>query len=172
MLRATRLTYASVLAMAFAAVLLLSTPPAAQAQGDDRTAAQAQVTALEHDSAHPSVLAEPLARAKDAIEQAARLRAVGDEAHARAADGLAREWAETGRDLARASDAEQQAADLRKKALESQARLSRTRTLVEEAIARVGRLSAEIAQANRAGNEPKTARESPSKPTRPPAAKP
>jgi hypothetical protein len=171
MLRATR-TYARVLAMAPAAVLLLSTPPAAQAQGDDRTIAQALVAALEHDSAHASVLAEPLARARDAVEQAARLRAVGDEAHARAADGLAREWAETGRDLARASDAEQQAADSRKKALESQARLSRTRTLVEEAIARVGRLSAEIAQTNRVGSEPKTARESPSKPAHPPAAKP
>jgi hypothetical protein len=121
---------------------------------------------------HATVLAEPIARANDALEQATRLRTVGDEAHARAADGLAREWAETGRDLARASDAEQQAADLRKKALESQARLSRTRTLVEEAIARVGRLSAAIAQASRAGSEPANAREIPSKPKNPPSAKP
>ncbi|HEV3190993.1 MAG TPA: hypothetical protein VGY54_10875 [Polyangiaceae bacterium] len=172
MFRATRLRYARVLATAPAAILLLSTPPEAQAQGDDHTIAQTLVTSLEHDSAHASVLAEPIARAHDALEQATRLRTVGDEAHARAADGLAREWAETGRDLARASDAEQQAADLQKKALESQARLSRTRTLVEEAIARVGRLSAEIAQANRAGSEPRSAREIPSKPKNPPSAKP
>jgi len=175
MLRATRLTYPRALAMTPAAILLLlllSALPAAQAQGDDHTVAQTLVTSLEHDSAHATVLAEPIARANDALVQAAHLRSVGDEAHARAADGLAREWAETGRDLARASDAEQQAADLRKKALESQARLSRTRTLVEEAIARVGRLSAAIAQANRAAGEPTSGRDVPSKPNSAPSAKP
>jgi hypothetical protein len=171
MLRATRLMSVRFLSMPPAAFVLLSTLRAALAQGDDRTVALALVTELDHDSTHPSAIAEPLARAKDAIEQATRLRAVGDEAHARAADGLAREWAETGRDLARASATEQQAADMRRKALESQARLSRTRTLVEEGIARVGRLSAEIEQAKRASTESRTARESPSKPDHPAGGK-
>jgi len=172
MLRATHFASLLSLAMPPAAVVLLSALHVAHAQGDDRTFAIALVTELERDSAHPSVIAEPLARAKDALEQGTRLRAVGDETHARAADGLAREWAETGRDLARAADAEQQAADLRRRALESQARLSRTRALVEEGIARVGRLSAEIEQAKRASSEPRTARESPSRPDRPAGGKP
>ena len=172
MLLATRRMSIRLLSMPPAAFVLLSTLRAAPAQGDDRTIAAALVTELEHDSVHPSVVAEPLARAKDALEQATRLRIVGDEAHARAADGLAREWAETGRDLARATDTEQQAADMRKKALESQARLSRTRTLVEEGIARVGRLSAELEQAKQASGESRTARESPSRPAHPAGGKP
>jgi hypothetical protein len=172
MLREKRLAFFRSVAPAPAAVVLLCSTHAAHAQGDDRTVALALVTELEHDSAHPSVTAEPIARANDALEQAARLRTVGDEAHARAADGLAREWAETGRDLVRAADAEQRAADVRRRALESQARLSRTRALVEEGIARVGRLGAEIERAKRASGESRSARETPSKPNHPAAAKP
>jgi hypothetical protein len=47
-------------------------------------------------------------------------------------------------DIARAVEAEKAAAVLRRKAVDAQAQLERTRTLVEEAIARVGRLRAQL----------------------------
>jgi hypothetical protein len=41
------------------------------------------------------------------------------------------------------------AADARRKAVEAQAQVERTRTLVEEGIARIGRLTAELSQVER-----------------------
>jgi hypothetical protein len=121
---------------------VISTVAAARAQGDDRAAAEALVTPA--DKAAP-VTAEALARAREALEQGTRLRAAGDEAHAKAADGLAREWAETARDLALAAAAEKQADERRRQALQAQAQLERTRALVEDGIARLGRIRAELA---------------------------
>jgi hypothetical protein len=99
--------------------------------------------------------------AKNALERATRLRVAGDEAHAKAADGLALEWAETARDVVRAVDAEAAAAGLRQKALDAQAQLERSRALVEEAIASIGRLQAELdqvsAHASPAGQAGRTA---------------
>jgi hypothetical protein len=127
-------------------------PRSAEAQGaDDHAVADALVKQLEADGTHRAVTADALARAKAALERATRLRGAGDEGHAKAADGLAREWAETGRDLARAADAEATAAELRHKAVEAQAQLERTRTMVEEGITRVGRLKAELEEAERSG---------------------
>jgi hypothetical protein len=54
------------------------------------------------------------------------------------------------RDLAKAADAETAAADLRHKAVAAQEQLERTRALVEEGIARVGRLQAELVEAEHA----------------------
>jgi hypothetical protein len=126
-------------------MLGLAVPAAAGAQGnDDRSVAEALVKQLEQDAAHKSVLADALRNANEALERARRMHAAGDEGHARDAEGLAREWAETGRDLARAAQAEATAADLRQKALDAQAKLERERALVEEGIARVGRLTAEL----------------------------
>ena len=120
-----------------------STVGAARAQGDDRTAAEALVVPADRAPPAP-VTAEAMARARDALEQGTRLRTAGDEAHAKAADGLAREWAETARDLALAAAAEKQADERRHQALEAQARLERTRALVEDGIARLGRIRAEL----------------------------
>ena len=124
----------------------VSTVSAARAQGDDRVAAEALIGPLEHASPVP-VTAEAVARARDALEQATRLRAAGDEAHAKAADGLAREWAETARDLALAAAAEKQAEDRKRQAIQAQAQLERTRALVEDGIARLGRIRAELGAA-------------------------
>lgn len=130
--------------------VLLGDPRTTSAQGaDDRAAAEAIVKQMEGDAPHAAVAAEALANARTAIERATRLRAAGDEAHAKAADGLAREWAESARDIARAADAEAAAAQIRRKAVDAQAQLERTRALVEEAIARVGRLTAELNQIER-----------------------
>src|SRR5271166_365523 len=111
--------------------------PAGAQSADEHAAAAAIVAQLEHDPPHAPVTAEALQKAKDALERATRLRAAGDEAHAKAADGLALEWAQSGRDLARAADAEATAAELRRKAVDAQALLERTRAQVEEGIAHV-----------------------------------
>src|SRR5271165_3925465 len=87
---------------------------------DEHAAADALVRQLDQDAAHHAVTAETLDKAKNALERAVRLRAAGDETHAKAADGLALEWAQTARDLVKAADAEAAAADLRHKALDSQ----------------------------------------------------
>jgi hypothetical protein len=133
-----------------------STVGSARAQGDDRSAAEALVAPA--DKAPPvPVTAEALDRARDALEQGTRLRAAGDEAHAKAADGLAREWAETARDLALAAAAEKQADERRRQALQAQAQLDRTRALVEDGIARLGRLRAELAAASSTATPAKVA---------------
>jgi hypothetical protein len=117
----------------------------------DHAAAQALVLQVEHDAGHATVTADAVASAKGALERATRLRAAGDETHARAADGLALEWAQTARDVARAVDAEATAADLRRKAVDAQAQLERTRAQIEEGIAHVGRLRAQLGEVDKAG---------------------
>jgi hypothetical protein len=118
---------------------------------DDGDAATALVDRFANDTGHASITAPAVAQARDALERATRLRSVGDEVHARAAEGLAREWAETARDLVRAADAETAAADTRRKAVDAQARVERVRVMVEDAIARLGRLKAEAARDGRDG---------------------
>jgi hypothetical protein len=120
------------------------------AQGDDHTAAQDMVRELEQDTLHRPFLTDALARARSALERATRLRAVDDPGHAAEADALAREWAEIARDRVGAAEAEDKAADLRRRATEAQAQLERARALVEEGIARIGRLQAELAETLRA----------------------
>jgi hypothetical protein len=132
-----------------AAAWLGAAQPARADSGDEHAAAMAIVMQLEHDTWHAAVTAEAVAKAKDALERATRMRVAGDEAHAKAADGVALEWAETGRDLAKAADAEAASADLRKKAVDAQAQLERTRAMVEEGIARVGRLKAQLEEAQK-----------------------
>jgi hypothetical protein len=133
-----------------AAGLLVSATAPAQTAGD-HAAAEVLVLELEHDTGHAVVTADAVASAKGALERATRLRAAGDDAHAKAADGLALEWAQTGRDLARAADAEATATELRRKAVDAQAQLERTRAQVEEGIAHVGRLRTQLQEAEKAG---------------------
>jgi hypothetical protein len=118
---------------------------------DDGDAATALVGRFANDAGHASITAPAVAQARDALERATRLRSVGDEVHARAAEGLAREWAETARDLVRAADAEAAAADTRRKAVDAQARVERVRVMVEDGIARLGRLRAEADRDGRDG---------------------
>jgi len=72
------------------------------------------------------------------------MRVAGDHVHAAEAEALARQWAETGRALVGATDAEARANDLHRRALEAEAQVAKTRELVEEVIARTGRLRAQI----------------------------
>ena len=119
---------------------------------DDHESAAALLLQIEQDAVHRPTTADAAAHGREALERAGRLRGAGDEAHAKAADGLALEWAETARDLVRAADLETAGMNLRRKAVDAQARLERTRTLVEEGIARVGRLGAELDEASRSSS--------------------
>lgn len=127
----------------------------AAAEGGDREAAQAIVDELAKDAAHQTLTAEPVGLARLALERGVRLHSLGDEPHAREADGLAREWAEVARNLVRAADAETKAAEVRRKALDEQVQLERTRALVDEGIARIGRLKAELDEAKKAAGDSK-----------------
>jgi hypothetical protein len=124
---------------------------------DDHADAMALVAQLEQDGAHGAATGDAVAKAKDALERAQRMRVAGDEAHAKAADGLALEWAQSGRDLAKAVDAEQSAAGLRRKAVDAQAQLERSRALVEVALQSVGRLQAELDHERVTPHEPRVA---------------
>ena len=118
--------------------------PALGQGADDRSVARAIVSSLEGDSAHASITGDALRRAKVALERATRFRGAEEGARATLAEGVAREWAEAARDLVSAADAEASAAQVRRRAVDAQERLERSRVLVEEEIARVGRLDAQL----------------------------
>ena len=121
----------------------------AWAGSDDRAAVESILGALEADVAHTSLATGPVREARAALERATRMRAAGDEPHARLADSLAREWAELGRDLVAAADREKKASDARRQATDAGAHAERERALLEEGIATNGRLRAELEAAER-----------------------
>jgi hypothetical protein len=125
------------------------------ARGDDRTSATALLDAAQH-GPHAALVAEPITKGREALERATRLRSAGDEAHARLADGLALAWAETARDLLRAIDAEEHAGKARTDLSDAGARAERERALLEEGIARTGRLRAQIEEVERGRKEAPT----------------
>ena len=132
------------LSLGAALACLLTVGVVALAGQGDRAAAQAALAELSRESEYHGVVADSVDRAQDALGRGARMRAAGDEAHAGEADALARQWAETGLELLRAAKAETRANELRKKALETQAEVAKTREIVEDVIARTGRLRAQI----------------------------
>ncbi len=132
-------------------IVLVELASSRDVRADDGALARDIVHALEADAAHATIIGEPLGRAREAIERATRLREAGDEARAKAADGLALEWAETARDSARAADAERAAAARREQAVTKQAQVERARALVEADLAHVGRLRKEIDDAGGPG---------------------
>jgi hypothetical protein len=138
-------------------VCSLTLAVAGRAAPGDRAAAQAVIDELGRDVDHHAVVAASIEGAQDALERGVRMRAAGDEAHASEADALARQWAETGRALLRAAIAEGRANELRKKALDTQAQVAKTREIVEEVIARTGRLRAQIAATEEDGGAPRVA---------------
>lgn len=119
--------------------------PSARGEGSDPHAeAQAIVREIGRDSAHREATATCVANASSYLERATRLRDARDEAHAQAADGVALEWARTARDLVRVIDLESKAVQARRAAIEVQAQVERAHAQLDENIARVGRLKAEI----------------------------
>jgi hypothetical protein len=141
-----------IVGIALAAVVGLGI--AATAYGDDRATAEAILAPLEHDAAHKAVTADAVKLARDSLERATRMRDANDEPRARLAESLGRQWSQVARDLARASDAEQAATQARLAADDAGARADRERSLLEEAIARQGRLRAELDGLDRAKQGP------------------
>lgn len=141
-------------AAVFVAVCALAAAPLALAGAtDDRAIAEAILSDLDRDAAHKDLVADTVQKSRDALERGRRMRAAGDEAHAKLADGVAREWAEMARDLVKASDLEQAAAQARRDTLDAGALLDRERALLEEGIARTGRLRAQLEAAEREARE-------------------
>ena len=117
---------------------------AASARGDDRATAEAILAPLGHDATHSAVAADALKKSRDALERATRMRDANDEPRARLAEVLGRQWAEVARDMVRVADAERTARDARALLDDAGAHAERERSLLEEAIARQGRLRAEL----------------------------
>ena len=128
----------------------------ALAAGDDR--AVAEITLREVDALpKKDVGADFVARAKAALERSTRMRAAGDEAHARLSDLAALTWAEAARDTVQAAATEESAATARVNATDAGLTADRERALLEEAIAQSGRLRAQLESA---GSETKVAKTS------------
>jgi hypothetical protein len=136
------------------AVLALAAFTAGIARGDNRTSAAAILDELANDAVHKAAIGAIVQRGRDALERATRMRAAGDEAHAQLADGLAQEEAETARDLVRALEVERLADDARRGATDAGVVGERERALLEEGIARNGRLKAEIEELNKSRRGP------------------
>lgn len=138
---------------ALVAACLVSLGVAAGAEGpDDRATTDALLREAEG-SKKKDVALEMIARSRAALERAARLRASGDEPHARLADGLARTWAEAARDVIRAVEVEERAQAARRGATDAGAMAERERALLEEGIAQTGRLEAQLDAAERESKE-------------------
>jgi hypothetical protein len=142
--RLFRLFGASPARVVLVIAVLLGVVVAATAQGDDRATAEALLGPIEHDAARMAVAADAVKQARDALERATRMRDANDEPRARLAESLGRHWAQVARDLVRAADAERAATTARLAADDAGARADRERSLLEEAIARQGRLRAEL----------------------------
>ncbi len=123
------------------AVLLGAFALATRARGAD---ASKGIEELEQDKAHQVLVAEPLAKAKAALERARRFRAAGDEPRAKAADALATTWVEAARETVKAQETEAHAEAEVARVADAGRLVERERALVEEAMMQNGRLRAQL----------------------------
>lgn len=124
----------------------------AEAAETDRATSLAVLTQVD---AHPkkNLVTEMTSHARAALGRADRLRASGDENHARLAEGLARTWAEAARDVLKAAELEERAAVARQAAVDAGVIADRERALLEEASAQSGRLKAQLEAGPAAGKD-------------------
>lgn len=113
------------------------------AASDDRETTAALLKEIDA-SPKKALVAELVTRSRSASDRAAKLREKGDEPHARLADGLAKTWAEAARDTLRAVAAEERGLGAQRDAVDAGAQADRERALLEEAMAQVGRLKAQL----------------------------
>jgi hypothetical protein len=140
----------AVAVFAFAGLGALARATAAGA--DDRGVAESVLHDVEA-SPKKAAVAEMTARSHAALDRASKLRASGDEPHARIAESAARTWAEAARDVLRAVDVEEKAAAARIGATDAGAVADRERALLEEGVAQSGRLRAQLEAAERDSKE-------------------
>jgi hypothetical protein len=127
--------------LVFAGALLtgLSASPRAHAE-DEAKAVERDIRELEKS---PEAR-ETVQKAKEALDRALRLRSMGDDANARLALGLARDWLDAGRDLKQTLEAEKRVAETRAKARQSEQDLAKARVELEEGVAKAGRLRSQV----------------------------
>jgi hypothetical protein len=131
------------LVLVFGALALVGFGAASAAASDDRAVSEALLKEVDA-SPRKDVAETFVTRSRAALERAAKLRAAGDEAHAKLADGVARSWAEAARDVSLAAAREESAAVARRSATDAGSVADRERALLEEAIAQSGRLRAQL----------------------------
>ncbi len=122
--------------------------PSARAENEARGAgATDTAAAIERDvrelGQNPAAK-EPAEKAKEALDRALRFRSVGDDANARLALGLARDWIDAGRELAQTLDAEKRAAEARAKTRQTEQDVAKARIELEEGVAKASRLQAQV----------------------------
>lgn len=94
---------------------------------------------LEKDTAHQSLVAGALGRARDALTRARSMDLAGDGRHATIVRQVALEWLDLGRDLIRTATTETAADASEKDGDDLDTKLVRGRALLEETVARRGR---------------------------------
>ncbi len=142
-------------AVALASLVTAATAAGASARADDRSVAETLLRSIE-----PGTVDAAVKRGWDALERGTRMRGAGDDRHARVVEGLAVEAAEAAVEAMRMKKAESDARAAQTAAAAAEARVERERALLEEAIARDGRLRAELASLRAKGRAP-TATKSP-----------
>jgi septal ring factor EnvC (AmiA/AmiB activator) len=111
---------------------------------DNSSGVSAAIAALKTSASASANVADPLARAEDALERASDVRRTGDTQHATLLEGLAREWVETAQTFNRAQRSESKASELERNTADLEAKVTRARTLLEETVARRGRVRAAL----------------------------
>ncbi len=137
----------AVFVAAGAFALCASTSPWAQAEESRASGATDSAAAIERDVRElgkSAATKEPADKAKEALDRALRFRSVGDDANARLALGLARDWLDVGRDLSQTLDAEKRAAESRAKTRQAEQDLAKARVELEEGVAKASRLQAQV----------------------------
>lgn len=127
----------------FALVVPLAIGVASAASEGDRATAEAGLREVEA-SSQRAAAAELIARSRSALDRAVKLRATGDEAHARLAEQLAKTWADAAREVVHAAVIEGRAEAARRNATDAGVVAERERALLEEGVAQSGRLRAQL----------------------------
>lgn len=143
------------LAVIVALVVAAGVPWLVLAAGDERSMAEQSLATLEGDPHTKQLCAEPIAKARVALERAHRMRTAGDDCHARLAEGLAYAWARMAEELVRADATETRSQAAASIAADAGAHVEHERATLEQQLAENGRLSAELAKAEaRDGGNP------------------
>ena len=116
-----------------------------------REQAKQLIDTLGQHAEHKQLIAEPIENAQSALTRAKDARAAGDERHATMLDELALEWASSAGDLVRAAELEKQASAVELKASAVEAKAVRAVAIIEEAVARKGRVLDQLQELQQSG---------------------
>jgi len=138
-----------------------------------------RISELELDTTHRSAIADPIGKAKKALERVRRGAkgaswAPEDKVAARQAAllrAVAGAWLDVARDLARTIDAEKKTNETQKRLDEAETKVSRGKSLLEETIARRARVQAQLDALDRPKAEPPAPTPAAPPPVPPPAGK-